>query len=189
MARRMADSMRHTPWLRVELWGDEAFWGGRVHFGGHPPTELPVTGGSHVRVWLHGQLFLEGAAISGVLGAEGLSRLISDPANRLRDADGSFNLAGYNTMTHELVIATDRLGFRPLFWTETPEWFAYASEVKALLAISPRQPDLDEVSLRQFFGYDHMLGDRTWWKGITLVPPASCWQISSQGSQCRRYWT
>jgi hypothetical protein len=56
---------------------------------------------------------------------------------------------------------------------ETEKWFAFAGEVKALLAICERTPQLDDVSLRQFFGFDHMLGERTWWQGIELLPPAS----------------
>ena len=32
---------------------------------------------------------------------------------------------------------------------------------------------IDEVALRQYFAFDHMLGDRTWWTGIGLIPPAN----------------
>jgi hypothetical protein len=49
--------------------------------------------------------------------------------------------------------------------TETADWFAYASRVRALLAIHERTPSLDRI--------DHLVGDRTRWEGIAVMPPAA----------------
>ena len=76
------------------------------------------------------------------------------------------------------MLATDRLGFRPLYYVETADWFAYAAEVKALLALHDHLPAVDEIAVRQYFAFDHMLGDRTWWTGIALIPPANVWRVS-----------
>jgi len=107
---------------------------------------------------------------------------VNDSGPGLSDVDGVFALACYDLNKRELFLGNDRLGFRPLYYTETKEWLAYASEVKALLAILDWIPDLDKISLRQFFGFGYMLGERTWWEGIKLFPPASVWRISKKQS-------
>jgi glutamine amidotransferase-like protein len=59
-----------------------------------------------------------------------------------------FALARYEPDTRQLTLCNDRLGFRPLYTLDTPDWFAYASEVKALLAIVEKLPPLDDTALR-----------------------------------------
>ena len=41
MARRMAESMATTSWLRTELWEGAGFAGGRVHLGVANPASQP----------------------------------------------------------------------------------------------------------------------------------------------------
>ncbi len=191
MGRRMADSMRHKPWLRAEIWGDEAFCGGRVHLGVQNPDPQPlVSKGGLTRAWFDGDYYPTSIATSSTTpSAEEIGELVANSGARLANIDGIFNLASYDLERRELILANDRLGFRPLYYTETEDWFAYAGEVKALLAICDKLPDLDEISLRQFFGFDHMLGDRTWWKGIELLPPASVWRVSPKGRTKHQYWS
>ncbi len=189
MGRRMADSMRHEPWLRTEIWGDQNFCGGRVHLGVLNPQPQPlVTKDKVTRVWFDGELY-QNSTESDTPTTEEVCKLVGSPGNGLAEIDGVFSLACYDAERRELVLANDRLGFRPLYYTESRDWFAYAASVKALLAILDRLPALDEVGLRQFFGFHHMFGDRTWWKGIELIPPASIWRISAKGRTAHRYWT
>ncbi len=190
MAQRMSDVMRRVPWLRAEIWGNDTFCGGRVHLGVLNPSPQPlVTTDQSIRVWLDGEFYPTSTATGTISTAQEVSELVSGAAAGLAETDGVFALACFNGGKQELILANDRLGFRPLYYTETPDWFAYAGEVKALLAILDKLPDLDEVSLRQFFGFDHMLGERTWWKGIELIPPASVWRISAKGPTQHQYWT
>lgn len=190
MARRMADSMRRMPWLRAEIWGDDTFCGGRVHLGVLNPIPQPLlTTDKRTRVWLDGEFYPTSTGSGTAQTAEEISELASGSESGLAEVDGVFALACFNAEKGELVLANDRLGFRPLYYTENEDWFAYAGEVKALLAIRDKLPDIDEISLRQFFGFDHMLGERTWWKGIELIPPASVWRISAKGRTRHQYWT
>jgi len=190
MGRRMADSMRRVPWLRAEIWGNESFCGGSVHLGVLNPEPQPLTASDQsTQLWFDGEYLPRFMANDADLTAEKVCELVSGCGSKLGDLDGVFNLACFNSETKELVLANDRLGFRPLYYTETDDWFAYSGEVKALLAIRDKLPELDEISLRQFFSFDHMLGERTWWKGIELIPPASLWRISANGLTCHQYWT
>src|SRR5262249_1852409 len=58
---------------------------------------------------------------------------------------GMFALAIYDTRTRTLVLARDRFGIKPLFYSATPNRFAFASEIGALLQL----PDVDTRPDRQ----------------------------------------
>jgi hypothetical protein len=188
--KRMADSMRHEPWQRVEIWGNEDFCAGRVHLGIHNPDPQPMsTENGSTLAWFDGEYFPPSNPLSSATpSGDEIHRMLKD-SEALALTDGAFNVARYDIENRELVLANDRLGLRPLYRAETRDWFAYAGEVKALLVIHDKLPDLDEISLRQFFGFDHMLGERTWWKGIEALPPATVLHVSARDRGRHRYWS
>src|SRR5262245_27218054 len=189
LSRRMAAALATTPWLTTETWNAPRFSGGRVHLGLANPSPQPLisTDGA-LAAWFDGQLYGENGASGATPSAGSVAGLLADSGAGLAGADGVFAMAAFDAGACVLTLATDRLGFRPLYWTETSDWFAYASEVKALLAIHDSLPRVDQVSLRQFFTFDYMLGERSWWEGIQLLPPAAHWRVSANSRQESRYW-
>lgn len=191
LGRRMADVLRTRPWLRVDLWADERFCGGRVHLGRLHPGPQPGLLQDGSRVWLDGDAYPDATGAGHELEPLGPAEVggrLDLPGTELARLDGSFHAARYDPSAHELRLAVDRLGFRPLCWAETPDWFAYSPEPKALLAILKEAPPPDEVALRQFFGFDYLLGERTLWEGIRLLPPASVWAVRPDGIARHEYW-
>jgi asparagine synthase (glutamine-hydrolysing) len=140
-------------------------------------------------IWFDGQIFSASESSHRRTAGEELVDLLRGAPGSFAELDGVFAVASFDPAAAELSLVTDRLGLRPLYYVETPDWFAYASEVPGLLAILAKTPPLDEVSLRQFFAFDHMLGNRTWWRGIEVVPPGHVWYISAAGRRATRYWT
>ena len=185
---RMASAMRTEPWLESELWAGEGFCGGKVHLGvvrrDTQPEAVPDGG---IQAWLDGEVFADDTTTTSSL--DPIEVLLCNAHGRLSRLDGAFTLAAFDSAKGELTLVNDRLGLRPLYFTETADWFAYAAEVKSLLAILPRQPDLDRTSLRQFLAADYLFGERTWWTGIELLPPASHWRISTRERETQRYWS
>ncbi|HEX6964904.1 MAG TPA: asparagine synthase-related protein [Gemmatimonadaceae bacterium] len=189
MAQRMADAMRRQPWMRTELWASDGFCGGRVHLGVLNPDPQPLpTADGRTLTWFDGEVYPSNAGPGTTPTADEMVRLTDASGARLAELDGVYALARYTPATSELIIANDRLGFRPLYWAETDAWFAYAAEVKALLAIHEALPPVDELAIAQFLSFDYMLGERTWWRGIELLPPASVWRISPAGMDRHCYW-
>jgi len=190
MGWRMAESMRTLPWLRAELSAGSRFCGGRVHLGVHNPEPQPcATRDGTSQTWFHGQVYPASAECGVTPDGDAIVRALAGAGQGLAAMDGPFSVACYTPAADELVLATDRFGSRPLFWTETTRWFAYASEVKALLAIMDTLPALDELAMMQFLSFDHMLGERTWWQDIELIPPGSIWRISPMGIARAQYWS
>lgn len=184
----MAHAMQTAPWLVQESAAGDFHAGGRVSSRALNPEPQPLPAGRYL-AWFEGEIYPVPEETGRTPTGHELAQLLEGPPAELAALDGMFSLAGFDPDRMELVLATDRLGLRPLYFTETPDWFAYASEVKALLAIRDKTPPLDAVALRQFFAFDHLLGDRTWWRGIELVPPGSRWRVALRARQECRYWT
>ncbi len=185
---RMADALRTVPWLRSEIWTHAGYCGGRVHLGVLNPGAQPLRSHEGLRVWFDGEVYPASGDPGRTPSADEAAAWLSGEGEELARVDGVFAAARFDPATRELRLANDRLGFRPLYWTETAEWFAYASEVKALLAILDGVPAPDRVALGQFFGLDYLCGERTLWEGIRLLPPASLWRISAERRSTHQYW-
>ena len=188
-AQRMAVSLKTRPWLEEELWESRWFCGGRVHLGILNPAPQPMLAADGRRVWFDGEVYPGSAAPGMTPEAEQIIASTAGSAPALAQLDGAFGLACFDPDGVGLTLGNDRLGLRPLYVTETVEWFAYASEVKALLAARDTLPALDETGLRQLIGFEYLFGERTLWKGIELLPPASVWKISPSSQARRRYWS
>lgn len=182
--------MRTVPWLQTDIWGDDTFCGGRVHLGVLNPQTQPLTAeDSSVRGWFDGEFYPSAVEGGNTPTVTEILQWVNKSSGVLADVDGVFSFASYDPESGEVALGNDRLGYRPLYYVDTDGWFAYAAEVKALLAVLDKLPALDEISLRQFFGFGYMLGERTWWKGIKLLPPASVLQVKAKRVKVRQYWT
>src|SRR6185437_10918634 len=61
--------------------------------------------------------------------------------------NGMFGFAFYNRSAGTLLLARDRFGIKPLYWTRAGGRFAFASELKALLALPFLDRQVDRESL------------------------------------------
>ncbi len=85
--------------------------------------------------------------------------------------NGQFAIAIHDRRRRRLVLARDRVGIRPVFYTVQAGRFAAASEVKSLFALRdvPRRLDVD--ALGQIFTYWSPLPPRTAFEGVLQLPP------------------
>ena len=111
---------------------------------------------------------------------------------------GQFAFAVWDQRRRRLVLARDRFGICPLFWSRqvSPEgdWFLFASEIKGLLAsgLVEARPDLRGID--QVFHFLAAPGPATCFAGVELLPPGHALTIDLAGRgrdariQPRRYW-
>src|SRR6266536_5701791 len=67
--------------------------------------------------------------------------------------NGQFAFAIWDARKRVLFLARDRLGVRPLFYTQVGHALIFASEIKAILADSRVRAEMDPVALDQIFTY------------------------------------
>jgi asparagine synthase (glutamine-hydrolysing) len=85
--------------------------------------------------------------------------------------NGDFAYALWDRGRRRLVLARDRMGVRPLYYTLQDGVLVFASEVKALLEYPGVRAELDPIALEQTFTFWFPLAPRTPWKGILELPP------------------
>lgn len=107
---------------------------------------------------------------------------------------GQFAFALVDLRGRRAVLARDRFGICPLFWTRTADdWLVFASEIKAILAsrLIDRAPDV--CGLDNIFTFFWMRGRRTAFKGVHALLPGNCLPIRRQNDapaelRERSYW-
>ena len=63
-----------------------------------------------------------------------------------------------------------------------PDEFLFASEAKALLKVRPSLRGIQPDRLAEYLRYNCVLGDRTLFDGISLLPRASAWSFEQNAS-------
>ncbi len=109
----------------------------------------------------------------------------------LRYLNGQFAIAIWDTRRQSLFLARDRLGIRPLFYTQTDGALIFGSEIKAILAEPRVEASLDPVALEQIFTYWSSLTPRTTFRDIFEVPPGH-YLLAQQGQgqlKVDQYWS
>ena len=112
-------------------------------------------------------------------GAEGLTRL-----------EGEFLVAVWDARNRELSLVNDRFGLYPHYYATCRSGLAFAPELKALQAAPGFDSRLDATAVAEFLRFQHLLGDRTWLEGASLLPYASVlrYQPDSGRLAISRYW-
>jgi asparagine synthase (glutamine-hydrolysing) len=106
----------------------------------------------------------------------------------LNDLNGQFAFAIWDVNAKRLMLARDRLGIRPLFYTTVDGSFIFASEIKSIFADSRVTREIDIYSLDQFFTFWATIPPQTTFKGISELPPAHYLIAEKGGLTVRRYW-
>ncbi|MGC9236616.1 MAG: asparagine synthase (glutamine-hydrolyzing) [Thiomonas sp.] len=102
--------------------------------------------------------------------------------------NGQFAFALWDSVRQRLLLARDRTGIRPLFHTRVPGGLAFASEIKALLALPEVPRRIDARALGEVFTYWAPLPPHAVFEGIASLPPGHVMTVDAQGSRLHRYW-
>ncbi len=94
----------------------------------------------------------------------------------------------WDTKRKRLFLSRDRVGVRPLFYTQTSGQFLYASEIKALLACHEVKRELDLIALDQIFTFWVTLPPRTAFKNISQLPPGHSLVFENGKLRIWKYW-
>jgi asparagine synthase (glutamine-hydrolysing) len=111
-----------------------------------------------------------------------------DGPDGVRRLEGMFCYALWNTQTRELRLARDWLGQKSLYWVETAEGFAFASEIKALLTLPGVARQLDTTTLSHYMSLRYMPGEGTFFRGINKLPAAHEMLVTGGQRSLRALW-
>jgi asparagine synthase (glutamine-hydrolysing) len=109
-------------------------------------------------------------------------------AELVQHLNGMFGFALWDERRQRLLIARDRMGEKPLYFTQTKEAFVFASELKALLQHPSVEHRLNLLALRKYLQYEFVPSPHSMVANVWKLPPAH--RLIFEHGQWRqeRYW-
>jgi asparagine synthase (glutamine-hydrolysing) len=102
---------------------------------------------------------------------------------------GMFSFGLWDARRRRLLLARDHLGQKPLYYARTARGFAFASEIKALLAFDGTLRALDLAALDQYLALRLIAPPLSMFRGIRKLPPAHALVLEPEREPViRRYW-
>ena len=105
---------------------------------------------------------------------------------------GMFAFAIWDAERRTLFCARDRLGIKPLYYYWDGRLFAFASEIKALLAHPAISTDCEESLVSEYLGFGYTSADRTLFRGIRKLMPGHHLRLDLRSdhpdTQIEQYW-
>jgi asparagine synthase (glutamine-hydrolysing) len=103
--------------------------------------------------------------------------------------NGIYAFAVWDSKKEQLFIGRDRLGVKPLFFTEHRKGLIFASEIKAILANPEVKTEINQEGLAEIFGAGPSRSPGSGvFKGIKELRPAHALTFSKNGLKIWRYW-
>jgi len=101
---------------------------------------------------------------------------------------GMFALAIWDGRSNQLLLARDRVGVKPLYYTDTGRAFIFASEIKAILQDPSvcRKANLRAVD--RFISYGYLPGSETLIEGVFKLPPGHYLLLKNGECSLVEYW-
>lgn len=108
---------------------------------------------------------------------------------------GMFAFALWDSQDQTLLLARDRLGEKPLYWTMNHQRLLFASEIKAFRGWPEFRPSPDLSAIHEFLTYQFVPNPKTGFQNVHKMPPATWMLVRKQAdggwkaSEPTEYWT
>jgi asparagine synthase (glutamine-hydrolysing) len=101
---------------------------------------------------------------------------------------GMFAVAIWDAPTQTLVLARDRFGKKPLFYTQVEDAVVFASELQALLTHPLVPHDVDDQAIDEYLTFGYISAPRSAFAHIRKVPAAHVLTFRRGIREDARYW-
>src|SRR4029453_11464340 len=113
-----------------------------------------------------------------------------DGVDLVHALEGMYVFAIWDSARGRLLIARDRFGEKPLFYSANGKNLMFASELTALLAAGSSNWEVDPAVVDAFFVYGYVPGSAAIVRGFRQLEPGHVllWDLDSRRPEVRRYW-
>jgi asparagine synthase (glutamine-hydrolysing) len=154
------------------------------------------------RVWItfNGEIYNHGMLRRGLEAAGHLYRSRTDTETIIHlyeekglsfvnELEGDFAIALWDEDAGLMVLARDRVGVKPLYYTVSGGRLIFASEIKAILEHPSVTPDIDETALYHYLTFMTTPAPQTLFAGIQKLPAGCLLKCDARGEvKIERYW-
>jgi asparagine synthase (glutamine-hydrolysing) len=201
---KMGTKMSHREWYVFENYSDEnaGVALGRIGIGIFNQERQPACSEDrNLMIFLSGE-FYNTSGLRHDLKAKGyhfrdesdlelVLRLYQEKGEQfIHGLEGVFVLAIWDHDQQKLVVANDRFGLYPLYYAHYGGKLIFAPETKGILCDPNFYTELDLTALAEYVRFQHLLGDKTFFEGIKLLPNASIlrYNVRTNSLNVQPYW-
>lgn len=117
-----------------------------------------------------------------------LKALAAWGADALARFNGMFAFALWDRDEQRLILARDRYGIKPLYYTVVGKSLLFGSEVKSILAHGSYRASLDREALLEYLTFQNLFTDRTLFEGVHLLPAAHHLVVDAGRLRTTQWW-
>jgi asparagine synthase (glutamine-hydrolysing) len=107
----------------------------------------------------------------------------------VRRLSGMFAFALWDERRRRLLIARDRVGKKPLFYSARGGSLSFASELTALMADEEIPREIDMAAIDCYLAYGYIQAPRSIWRAVKKLPPAHTLTWEDGRERVERYWS
>ncbi|MCC7158256.1 MAG: asparagine synthase (glutamine-hydrolyzing) [Ignavibacteria bacterium] len=109
--------------------------------------------------------------------------------NCLNKFNGMWAFALWDSNTNSLYLCRDRFGIKPLYYTHTKDFFAFSSEIKPIVYLTGRSPEINSNKIPFYILNGNRLNtDDTYIKGIYSLPSSHYLVFKNDRSETIQYY-
>ena len=101
---------------------------------------------------------------------------------------GMFAFAIYDRQKETHFIVRDRLGIKPLYYSQDNEKFIFSSEIKSILALEKKERTLDHKAVSSYLSFRYPILNNTFFEDIHSLAPAHYIKLSKDNFEIIEYW-
>ena len=118
-----------------------------------------------------------------------LKALIEWGEDALLRFNGMFSLALWDKFEQTLMLARDRYGIKPLYFSQCRDAFIFGSEIKAMLAHPSMKAEMNPEGLLEYMTFQNFLTEKTLFKNVSLLAAGTWLKIDTKGLlSSKQYW-
>ncbi len=187
----MVERLKHESFYVTGTWIDESMglyvgWAARENsFSDAMPVRnerndvvLVFSGEDYPEPGTAGRLKERGHAFEEK-GASYLVHLFEEDPDFLKNLNGRFQGVVADRRSGTATLFNDRFGLQRIYYHEAQDAFYFSAEAKAILAVRPELRSTDPQGLGEYIACGCVLENRTLFRSVYSLPPASAWTFRS----------
>lgn len=199
LLENMIASIKHEEWYKVDRYDAPSLGIARVHLGIFNPEPQPIFNDDKALcIFMDGKIYGYEEEMTKLKNKHE-TPIGNDPEfclysyeeygiDFVKNLNGSFVFVICDLKENKIIIVNDRYGLRPVYYATNNGKLLFASEVKAILEDKTFIREINDETVADFFAFGEIIGNKTFFKGIEVLPPASIAVYDDQNLSIKQYW-
>ena len=117
-----------------------------------------------------------------------LNSYLANGINCIKDFNGMFSFAIFDTRIDKLFIVRDRLGIKPIFYKLDKNELIFASEIKSIISLKRQKVKLNIDAVSSYMSFRYPILDDSFIEGINSLPPGNYIEFNETSFAIKEYW-